>query len=86
MTLDGGPNDVRIFPIAGDVTQANGTSVVLSNGALPKNIFRQSFGQIMIGTNAHVEGIYAVSNRGHARSERRQSTLPVELTPGRGIF
>jgi len=57
VTLDGGPNDVWIFQIAGDVTQANGTSVALSGGALPKNIFWQTFGQTMIGTNAHFEGI-----------------------------
>lgn len=57
VTLDGGPNDVWIFQIGGDVTQANGTSVVLSGGALPKNIFWQTFGQTMIGTNAHFEGI-----------------------------
>ncbi|MFH1807508.1 MAG: ice-binding family protein [Pseudomonadota bacterium] len=57
VTLDGGPNDVWIFQIAGDVTQASGTRVILSGGALPENIFWQTFGQTMIGTNAHLEGI-----------------------------
>jgi hypothetical protein len=57
VTLDGGPNDVWIFQIAGDVTQANGVSVILSGGAQPKNIFWQTFGQLNIGTTAHFEGI-----------------------------
>jgi hypothetical protein len=57
VTLDGGPNDVWIFQIAGDVTQANGVSVILSGGAVPKNIFWQTFGQLNIGTTAHFEGI-----------------------------
>jgi len=57
MVLDGGPDDVWIFQIAGDVTQANGTLITLSGGALPKNIFWQAFGQVMIGTTAHFEGI-----------------------------
>jgi hypothetical protein len=57
VTLDGGPDDVWIFQIAGDITQANGAKVILSGGASPKNIFWQSFGQVMIGTNARFEGV-----------------------------
>ena len=57
VTLDGGPNDVWILQIAGDVTQASGTRVNLSGGALPQNIFWQTFGQAMVGTTAHFEGI-----------------------------
>jgi hypothetical protein len=57
VTLDGGPNDVWVFQIAGDVTQASGTIVVLSGGAAPQNIFWQSFGEVRIGTNAHMEGV-----------------------------
>ena len=57
VTLDGGPDDVWIFQISGDVTQASDTSVTLSGGALPKNIFWQTFGQVSIGTDAHFEGI-----------------------------
>ena len=52
-----GPDDVWIFQISGDVTQANGASVLLSGGASPQNIFWQTFGQLMIGTTAHFEGI-----------------------------
>jgi hypothetical protein len=57
VTLDGGPNDVWIFLIAGDVTLASGKRINLSGGALPKNIFWQTFGQVMIGTTAHFEGV-----------------------------
>lgn len=57
VTLNGGPNDVWIFQIAGKLTQANGTKVVLTGGALAENIFWQSFGVVSIGTTAHFEGI-----------------------------
>ena len=57
VTLNGGPNDVWIFQIAGGITQANGTRVHLTGGALPKNVFWQSFGVVALGTTAHFEGI-----------------------------
>lgn len=57
VTLSGGPNDVWIFQIAGKITQANGTKVFLAGGALAKNIFWQSFGEISLGTTSHFEGI-----------------------------
>ncbi len=57
VTLDGGPNDVWIFQIAGDLTQASDAIVTLSGGASAQNIFWQAFGQVMIGTNAHFEGV-----------------------------
>jgi hypothetical protein len=57
--LNGGPNDVWIFQIAGDLTQASATSVLLTGGALPKNIFWQVGGGVgvAIGTTAHMEGV-----------------------------
>ena len=55
--LDGGANDVWIFQIAGNITQAAGKKVILSGGALPKNIFWQVAGDVTIGTNAHFKGI-----------------------------
>jgi hypothetical protein len=57
VTLNGGPNDVWIFQIAGKITQANGTKVFLSGGALAKNVFWQAFGDVAVGTTAHFEGI-----------------------------
>jgi hypothetical protein len=59
VTLNGGPNDVWIFQIAGDLTQASATHVILTGGALPKNIFWQVAGGtgVALGTTAHFEGI-----------------------------
>jgi hypothetical protein len=57
VTVSGGPNDVWIFQIAGTLTQANATRVILKGGARPKNIFWQSSGAVVIGTTAHFEGI-----------------------------
>jgi hypothetical protein len=59
VTLNGGPNDVWIFEIAQDVTVANGATVTLAGGALPKNIFWQVAGGtgVSLGTTAHIEGV-----------------------------
>ncbi len=57
--LSGGPNDVWIFQITGDLTMAANKSVVLSGGALPKNVFWQVAGGagVALGAGAHIEGI-----------------------------
>jgi hypothetical protein len=57
VTLTGGPTDVFIFQIAGGIKQASATRVVLTGGALAKNIFWQSAGVVSIGTTAHFEGV-----------------------------
>jgi len=57
VTLDGGADDVWIFQVGGDITQANATQVILAGGALPKNIFWQTAGVAAIGTTAHFEGV-----------------------------
>ena len=57
VTLNGGPNDVWIFQIAGGITQASGTRVLLAGGALSQNIFWQSADVVALGTTAHLEGI-----------------------------
>ena len=57
VTLSGGPNDVWIFQIAGNITQAAATRVTLAGGALAKNIFWQPTGSVAIGATAHFEGI-----------------------------
>ena len=57
VTLSGGPNDVWIFQIAQGITQASAAKVILTGGALPKNIFWQVFGAVDIGTTAHMEGV-----------------------------
>jgi hypothetical protein len=56
VTISGGRNDVWIFQIAGTLTQANATRVILKGGARAKNIFWQTAGSVAIGTTAHFEG------------------------------
>lgn len=57
VTISGSANDVWIFQIPGNLTVANGFTVLLSGGAQPRNIFWQVAGEVTIGTNAHFEGI-----------------------------
>ncbi len=57
ITLNGGANDVWILQIGQGITQANGTIVHMTGGALPKNVFWQSAGVVSIGTTAHFEGV-----------------------------
>ncbi len=56
VTISGGRNAVWIFQIAGTLTQANATRVILKGGARAKNIFWQTSGSVAIGTTAHFEG------------------------------
>src|ERR1017187_6097598 len=57
VTLSGGKNAVWIFQIAGTLTQASATKVILKGGALPKNIFWKTSGALAIVTTAHFEGV-----------------------------
>ena len=57
VTLQGGANDVWIFQIAGGLTQASATRVILAGGALAQNVFWQVFGVVDLGTTAHLEGV-----------------------------
>jgi hypothetical protein len=57
VTLNGGVNDVFIFQIAKGIIQADGTKIILTGGALAKNIFWQASEAVSIGTGAHFEGI-----------------------------
>jgi Ice-binding-like/Secretion system C-terminal sorting domain len=57
VTLNGSSNDVWIFQIAGGITVANSSSVILTGGAQAKNIYWQCAGIVSIGTSAHFEGI-----------------------------
>ena len=57
VTLSGGPNAVWIFQIAGTLTQASATRVILKGGALAKNVFWQTSGAVAIGTTAHFNGV-----------------------------
>jgi hypothetical protein len=57
ITLSGGASDVWIFQVSGTLNESNGKQVVLSGGALAKNIFWQVSGAVTLGTTAHFEGI-----------------------------
>ncbi|HWQ92165.1 MAG TPA: ice-binding family protein [Clostridia bacterium] len=59
VTLSGGPNDIWIFQISGNLTIASSTRVNLSGGAQAKNIFWQVAGGVgvVLGTTSHAEGV-----------------------------
>lgn len=57
VTVSGGPNDVWIFQIAGNLKQASATKVILKGGARAKNIFWQVSGTVALGTTADFEGV-----------------------------
>ena len=57
VTLKGSAKDIWIFEIAQNLTMANATKIILTGGALPKNIFWQVSGLVDLGTTAHIEGI-----------------------------
>ena len=57
VTLAGGPNDVFILQIAGNLTEASAKNVTLTGGAQAKNVFWQTAGAVAIGTRAHFDGI-----------------------------
>jgi hypothetical protein len=57
VTISGGPNDVWIFQIAGDLTMSAAKNVILAGGAQAKNIYWQVAGKVTVGTTSHFEGI-----------------------------
>lgn len=84
--LVGGPNDVWIFQVSGDITMASAKSVNLLGGALAKNIFWQTAGPtaVAIGTTAHFEGAILASkaitvNTGASANGRFLSQTAVTL-------
>jgi hypothetical protein len=56
VALKGAATDVWVFEIAQDLTLSSGAKVVLSGGALPKNVFWQVAGLVELGTTSHCEG------------------------------
>jgi hypothetical protein len=58
LTLTGSANDVWIFEIAQDLTLSGAVKIVLSGGALTKNVFWQvSGGPVSLAALAHLEGV-----------------------------
>ena len=56
ITLDGGPNDVWIFQVAGTFTMSSAVRMTLTGGANANNIFWQVSGAVTLGTTSHFEG------------------------------
>lgn len=57
ITLSGTETDVWIFQVAGNLTVSPAVNVILTGGALAKNIFWQVAGQVTLGTTSHFEGV-----------------------------
>jgi hypothetical protein len=57
VTLAGGPNDIWILQVAGNLTVNNSAMVTLLGGAQAKNIFWQVSGKTTLGTAADMKGI-----------------------------
>jgi hypothetical protein len=60
VAFNGGPDDVFILQTSGSIVQAANTKVILSGGALAKNIFWQVAGQVTVHAGAHMEGVLLV--------------------------
>jgi Ice-binding-like len=57
VTLSGTATAVWIFQIAQDLTVSSAASILLTGGALPKNVFWQVGGGTSLGTTSHLEGV-----------------------------
>jgi hypothetical protein len=57
LTLTGGPNDVWIFQIAQGLSVSSGVQIILAGGALPQNIFWQTFAAADFGTTSKFKGV-----------------------------
>jgi len=57
VTLTGSATDVWIFQVAQALTMSSATSIILTGGAVPKNVFWQVAGLVDVGTTAHFEGV-----------------------------
>lgn len=57
LTLSGTATDVWVFQVAQNLTVSSATSILLTGGAVAKNVVWEVAGAVEIGTTAHVEGI-----------------------------
>ena len=57
LTLTGGPNDIYIFQIDGNLDISSATSIILSGNASPSNIFWAVAGTTTLNTTSTFEGI-----------------------------
>jgi hypothetical protein len=56
LTLNGGPDDLFVFRIAGTLTTANNASIVLTGGAVSSNVWWVTQGAITTGSDAVIRG------------------------------
>jgi hypothetical protein len=56
ITLNGGPDDVWIFQVAGTFNMSSAAGIHLAGGAKAENIFWQVSGAVTLGTTSHFEG------------------------------
>jgi len=56
ITLNGGPDDVWIFQVAGTFNMSSAAGIHLAGGAKASNIFWQVSGAVTLGTTSHFEG------------------------------
>jgi hypothetical protein len=57
VTLTGGPNDVWIFQIAQGLTVSPGVEIILAGGALPQNVYWQTFAAADISSTVKFKGV-----------------------------
>jgi hypothetical protein len=60
VTFSGGPNDIFIIQMTGNLMVAAGKKVILAGGVQAKNIFWQVEGNARVHANAHMEGIILI--------------------------
>lgn len=56
VVLSGGPDDVWVFQVGGNLTQAANSHVTLTGGAQAKNVFWQVAGNATLGAGAQLVG------------------------------
>ncbi len=56
ITLSGTATDVWIFQIGTTLTISPGANIVLAGGALPKNVFWQAGGDVLVHAGSHLDG------------------------------
>ena len=57
VTLNGGPNDIWILQVAGDLTTGANSNVVLTGGAVPENVFWQLDTALSVGATSSFKGV-----------------------------
>ena len=57
LTLNGSASDVWVFQVTGTLDMAVAKKVILTGGALPKNVFWQASGAVTIGADTQFKGI-----------------------------